>query len=272
MRGNLTIGTHALLLALLASCATADRVTTKSVPELRPGMPAGYLSTEARIDSLALLPPPPTADSPAFVLDQDSARHAAALRDTPRWQIATADANLRFPAAAQAFSCALGAPITEEDTPTLLMLMRRSMVDAGLSTYGAKDQYKRQRPFIANKTPTCTPGEEAMLSKDGSYPSGHSAAGWAWALILAEISPDRANQIFARGRAFGQSRVVCNVHWQSDVSEGRIVGAATVARLHADTAFRADLAVAKQEFAALRARGAKPVTDCDVEKRELAKP
>ena len=70
-----------------------------------------------------------------------------------------------------------------------------------------------------------------MLREDGSYPSGHNAIGWASALILAEIAPERADLVLARGRAFGQSRVICNVHWQSDASEGRTMGAAAVARM-----------------------------------------
>jgi acid phosphatase (class A) len=121
-----------------------------------------------------------------------------------------------------------------------------------------------------NKEPTCTPAEEADLAKQGSYPSGHSAAGWAWALVLAEVAPDRADAILARGRAFGQSRVVCNVHWQTDVVEGRIMGAATVARLHADPAFAADVEAAKKELAAVRAKALTPVRDCNSEADALA--
>jgi acid phosphatase (class A) len=49
--------------------------------------------------------------------------------------------------------------------------------------------------------------------KDDSYPSGHTAIGLAWALILCELFPENANLILDRGRAFGESRVVCNVHW-----------------------------------------------------------
>ena len=76
------------------------------------------------------------------------------------------------------------------------------------------------------------------MRKDGSYPSGHTAFGWAWALILTEIAPERADVILARGRAFGESRMVCNVHWYSDVVAGRTIGAAAVARLHAEPEFR----------------------------------
>ncbi|KUE89274.1 phosphatase PAP2 family protein [Cupriavidus necator H16] len=257
------------LAALVAGCA-AGGTNLSAVPELRPGVPAGYLATDARPDSLKLLPAPPAQGSAALALDEDAARQAGTLRGSPRWQVAGEDAVLTFPQAASAFSCALGVPVSEKETPYLNILLRRSLVDAGLSTYKAKDHYKRTRPFVANKTQMCTPAETAKLEKDGSYPSGHSAIGWAWALILAEVEPERANDILARGRAFGQSRVVCNVHWQSDVNEGRMMAAATVARLHADPTFRADLDRARREVAAARASGARPSRDCQAESAALA--
>ena len=107
------------------------------------------------------------------------------------------------------------------------------------------------------------PEAREALEKDPSYPSGHTAIGWGFALILTEIAPDRADEILARGRAFGESRIVCNHHWYSDVVWGRFMGAATVARLHADPTFRADMEAAKAEFAALRAKGLPPTRDCD---------
>nr|WP_306848361.1 phosphatase PAP2 family protein [Cupriavidus necator] len=259
----------AALAALLAGCA-AGGTNLSAVPELRPGVPAGYLAADARPDSLKLLPAPPAQGSAALALDQDSARQASSLRDSPRWQLAAEDAVLTFPRAASAFSCALGVPVSAKDTPYLNVLLRRSLVDAGLSTYKAKDHYKRTRPFVATSTQMCTQAEAAKLQKDGSYPSGHSAIGWAWALILTEIEPARANELLARGQAFGQSRVVCNVHWQSDVNAGRTMAAATVARLHADPTFRADLERARQEVAAARAAGARPARDCQAENAVLA--
>ena len=111
------------------------------------------------------------------------------------------DADLSFPNAAGTFSCALNAPITEESTPRLYTLLRKTLTDAGLSTYGVKDRYQRPRPFTDNNAPICTPAEQAGLAKDGSYPSGHTAVGWAWALILSELAPARADAILARGLA-----------------------------------------------------------------------
>ena len=258
-------------ITLTGGCAGPGRPgRPAAVPEIYPGISVGYLAQEALPDSLFLLPMPPAPGTAAMALDEEASRRGLALRNTPRFALAARDANLTFPEAAGAFSCALNAPITEQETPYLITLLRRSLTDAGFSTFRAKDRYRRARPFMVNGAPSCTPDKEEGLSKNGSYPSGHAAAGWAWALILTEIAPDRTDAILARGRAFGESRVVCNVHWLSDVVEGRLMGAGTLARLHADEAFRADLKAAKAELAAVRAKGLKPLRDCDRESKAMA--
>jgi len=134
------------------------------------------------------------------------------------------------------------------------VILRRTLADAGLSTYAAKDHYQRPRPFVVNNTPTLIPGEEDHLAEDGSYPSGHTAIGWAWALILTEFFPEQTDAILERGKEFGISRMVCNVHWYSDVVAGRMMGAATVARLHANEDFLVDMEVAKMELGKLRSQ------------------
>jgi acid phosphatase (class A) len=266
--------TRALLVlacqANLVGCALVRPGAPAPVPEIRPGILAGYLPQTALPNALALLPPPPAAGSPGAALDEDVYARTRALVGTPRWALATADANLMFPAAAETFACALDARIDEAETPRLYVLMRRSLADAGLATYSAKNHYQRTRPFVVHDASTCTPKDEQMLRGDGSYPSGHAAIGWAWGLILAEVAPERGNALLERALAFGESRVVCGVHWLSDVIEGRDVGAAAVARLHADPAFAADLAAAKTEFAALRAKAAGPGRDCAAEGAALA--
>ena len=250
----------------LIGCASVDTVKIPTeVPEIHPGLLAGYLSPEDLPNSLALIPPPPADGSAAFAFDEEVSQKTLNLQDTPRLELATDDANLMFPEAAGTFSCALGIPITKQDTPHLYMLLRRTLTDAGLSTYTAKNHYQRERPFMVNGAPVCTPDEEEDLRKDGSYPSGHTAAGWAWALILTEIAPERADEILARGRAFGESRNICNAHWHSDVAEGRFMGAATVARLHADPVFCAELDAAKIEYEAAVVKGLTPTRACQAE-------
>ena len=268
--GTLAAGRTPLALAglalLLAGCQTTAVPPTSPevVGEFRAGSGylKGYLDPKQLPDSLALLPQPAADGSAEQAADLAVHRATRPLRGSPRWDLAAVDNNLKFPKAGETFACTLGMPILAETSPHLTMLLRRSLLDAGLSTYAAKDHYKRLRPFAALKETTCAPQDEAMLSKDGSYPSGHAAVGWAWALILSELAPDRANALLQRGHAFGQSRVVCGVHWQSDVDQGRLVGAAAVARLHADPTFQAQAALARAEIAQARARSAPAPAHC----------
>ncbi|WP_115572261.1 acid phosphatase [Xanthomonas campestris] len=209
----------------------------------------GYLQKEQLPDSLQLVPPPPQDGSAALANDEAVAKAMLQLRGTPRWDLAMRDAALGFPAAAGHFSCALGVQIDQATTPHLLRLLERSLRDASTSTSAAKARYQRPRPFMRNDQPMCTPADDDSLRKNGSYPSGHTAIGWSWGLILAELAPARRDALLARGRAFGDSRLVCNVHWQSDVLQGRIMGAATVAALHGNADFQKDLAAARREIA-----------------------
>ena len=249
-----------LAAALLASaCTTAPKppTTMAEVGELRAGSGYvnGYLTRADMADSLALVPPPPAEKSARLADDVEAYRALTALRNGPRCAQAAKDAVLKFPAAADHFACALGVQISEQNTPHLNMLLRRTLADAGGATYKAKDKYQRARPFMVFNEPTCTPGEEAHLRKDGSYPSGHSALGWAWALVLTQVAPERTDALAQRGRAYAQSRGVCGVHWKSDIEAGRFVGSAAVARLQSNAVFQAQLAEAKKEVAKARAAG-----------------
>jgi acid phosphatase (class A) len=258
-------------LTLAVGCAGVPTPTAPvAMPETGPGKVTGYLPASVLPNSLTLLPPPPAPKSVAFAADQAAYRAARTLRDTPRWALAIQDANLDFPAAPEAFSCALDAPITPDATPQLYTLLHRSFADAGLATNAAKNHYQRTRPFVVNRKTSCTPQDEPRLSKNGSYPSGHTTIGWTWALLLTELMPDRTDPLLARGYAFGQSRVICGIHWQSDVTAGRVVAAGVVARLHADPTFQAQLAAAKTELDAVRAKGLKPTRDCPAEAAALA--
>jgi acid phosphatase (class A) len=261
-----------LLAALsLQSVLAAPPTDPAEVKSIRPGILAGYMPMGSWVDSLALLNPPPAAGSAALLADEAAFAASRSLKDSPRWQLAEKDAELMFPKAAETFQCALGINISAEATPHLNMLLRRTLADAGLATYKAKDYYKRQRPFMAGNDAVCTPSQEAALRKDGSYPSGHAALGWAWGLVLTEIAPEKANPLMQRAHAFGQSRVVCGVHWQSDVDAARLVASAVVAQLHSNADFNAQLAEARKEVDAARSAGAKASGDCESQTKVLGK-
>lgn len=257
-----------VLAALAAACASVVAPTSPAdLPQVRPGYVVGYLQPGELPDSKSLLPAPPATGSAALAADEEIYLATRKLRDTPRWALATRDANLVFPQATEVFSCALDLTISEATTPHLNMLLRRVRADASRANDAAKDYYKRRRPYLAHGEASCTPQEKL---KDDSYPSGHSSIGWAWALTLAEIAPERANAVLARGLAFGQSRVVCGVHWASDVEAGRVVGASVVSRLHANPVFAAQMAGARREIEHARSAGLKSSANCAAETQALA--
>ncbi len=203
-----------------------------------------------------LIHPVPEAGSSRMATDEEANVRALSLRGSERWILAARDADLGDNWYGHAFSCAAGVEISPDKTPHIANLLRRSGSDFGMSTSAAKQQYQRARPFMVNGEASCTPQDEPALRGNGSYPSGHSAIGYGTGLVLASLFPDRAGQLVARGRGYGNSRWICNVHWLSDVEEGRAFAAATFARLESSNEFRADFAAAQEE-----ARGLQPMID-----------
>jgi acid phosphatase (class A) len=129
-------------------------------------------------------------------------------------------------------------------------LLTRAGRAAGFAGDPVKFRDQRLRPFVTDSSITPCIEDTPRLRESFSYPSGHGALGFGWALVLAEIAPAHADAIIERGRDFGWSRVVCGVHYPSDIDASRIVAAGAIARLHADPDFQRELAAARTEMAA----------------------
>lgn len=243
-----------LLVALLAvSVATWAQ---EKIKDVRTKPDVYFLQIGEVANSLELLPPPPQPGSILFLNDQAQYQWGLMQRRTPRGDQAVTDARVDGAGVPNAFSEAFGVKISKENTPEIFKLVVNMREDAGdLATRAAKEHYMRVRPFAFYEKTTCNPEQQQELSTNGSYPSGHTAIGWATALVLAEINVDRQNEILKRGYEMGQSRVICGYHFQSDVDAARLVASAVVARLHANEAFTTQLAKAKKEFAELVKKG-----------------
>lgn len=147
----------------------------------------------------------------------------------------------------------MGVDLDATKFPIAIHLLDRMERDAMDTTFDAKSFFNRPRPFQRFAlTHVCgadtAPQPELHPQGGSSYPSGHATFGWTLALALAEIAPDRAQAIMSRGREYGESRVICGVHFPSDVVAGEIVATAIVERLHTVSEFTHDLACAQQEF------------------------
>lgn len=228
----------------LAACQTANDAMPPPEPiAARAQAPLTPLPTGILIDGRVLLPPPPVLGSAADRAD-------LAIAQGP-WSEARIDQARQDSAIDPfaAFDNVLGADFTAVRFPATAILLRRVTAGAGAASQPPKDLYQRPRPFmrIAGH-PTCV--DPTPLRGNGSYPSGHTAIGFAWGLTLAEMLPTRADALVARGIDFGQSRIVCGVHWNSDVETGRTIGAAVFARLQSEAGFQAELTAARAELAA----------------------
>lgn len=215
-----------------------------------------FLLTSATApSSMEILPPPPANDSLVFGVDKAVAEQKFLHHTKKRWLQAKKDAALSGPADVLAvFKEALALPISPKNAPAVYRVVAEIMHDEPLATNSAKKHYMRKRPFMYFHQHTCDPAWEDFLSHNGSYPSGHTTIGWAVALALAEIHPARQDEILKRGYEYGQSRVICGAHWQSDVNEGRVVGSALFASLQAKPRFRQWMQDAHEQLERLAAR------------------
>ncbi|MDR3510538.1 MAG: phosphatase PAP2 family protein [Caulobacteraceae bacterium] len=258
------------VLALAGGCLL---LTIGAARAAEPAEPPGYLAPAERPDAARLLGPPPAPGTGAYAGDAATYRYTRALKGGPRWTLAVHDADFGAGPMMGAFSCALGVALTPRDAPALDRLLSRLAVDTEDDERPAKAAYHRPRPFLADGGPICVAPED-WLKKSASYPSGHATYSWAAGLVMAEIAPSRAGEIMARARSYGDSRVVCGVHYETDVQAGRAVGAAVFAALQANPAFKADLEAARAELVRLRTAppAALDPAQCRIEAEAAAHP
>ena len=234
--------------AAVALAAIAATITAKVTNAF--DRPAGY---GAVVDFRRVIAPPPAPASAEATAERARLAGSTTAIGTQRWQQASTQV---FPASAQVtaqIACALGRQVT----PTTARLLARAGTDVSQSVEPAKSFFKRDRPFVGQSDPrTCDPRSLGGLggSTGGvlsyAYPSGHAAYGELWGKILSAAVPASAASVTAWGRQLGDNRVVCRVHWPSDVAAGRKLANAVYAKLRTNRQFNADLAAARAELAA----------------------
>lgn len=208
----------------------------------------GYLDAADRPDLSRILPGPPAPGSPGAQADARLFVETRALFGSPRWRQAQADVSDDLPVR---FREAIGFAIDLRRMPVLARLLARFGADRSAAVGAAKRHWHSARPFVGNDLPICELRTPA-LAVNGDYPSGHSANGMAFALLMAELLPDRATALLARGRDYADSRRICGSHSASAVEGGLLAAAAVIAAAHGSAEFRDDLREARAELAAFR--------------------
>jgi len=237
--------------ALLCTAAVASSPEWETPPvshkDVRP-----YFDDSA-IRSL-VLPPPPAQGS---AIDADDVAGVMQRQQVvgPRRAEAEEDAHYLY----DRFAAVVGFPIRRDRFPALVNLLNRAEKQVSGPVFAMKKDYPRARPYQRlTLSHVCGrdagPPKDADTGKRTSYPSGHSAYGWTAALVLARVMPDKAAAILARGRDYGESRVICAMHFPSDVAAGEMIATAVVAHLDRTPEFQRDLARARAEVAKAEAR------------------
>ena len=208
-----------------------------------------YFELDQLPQLINIMPPPPAFDSPEFA--NDVVRYGwgkQQRQDKERVELAIADAEWDDHTKLYAqWKDAFGLEITETGTPEIWKLMETSLATTDPMRKEIKAFYHRQRPFerFDDSMPS---HEEDNLRGEGSYPSGHSLRGWGISLLLAQIAPSRADEIFSRGWDYCNSRVIVGAHWQSDVDASRTAASIGFCALQGSEAFITQMKKAQQEY------------------------
>jgi acid phosphatase (class A) len=190
-----------------------------------------------------ILQPPPSAQSPQAIADYAQVKEAQLNANEARINLARSDNNID---AFKAYSIILGDRFNPQNFPKTKEVLDYAMPFSAIAAKESKNIYKRDRPFIFDTSiKICIDN----APNGSSYPSGHSAWGWLSGNIIARIFPKQSDIIFARAIDYGQSRVVCGVHYPTDIIAGRIVGDVILQKLENDAKFRQLINAAIEEAA-----------------------
>jgi acid phosphatase (class A) len=232
-----------LVLAFCAGVHAQQEMAAK--PEAVPNAPKPAYYFDATVLNMAeLLPEPPAVDSAANKAEL-AELHRTELTRTPE-QVAEAKAD-EDEESMFAFKTVFGAGFTAEALPVTAELGAHVKNEQGVVGGQLKLHYQRPRPYQTDATlhPVCK-----LKEVHDSYPSGHGLTGYLEAFTLAEMVPEKRAEILARADDYAHNRLVCGVHYASDVEASRRAAYAVFGYMLATPRFQRDLAAAREEMRA----------------------
>jgi acid phosphatase (class A) len=225
--------------ALLAPAVTVPAQATKQAKTAAAAQ--AYYYDPAALNLVVLVPAPPAVDSAANKAELAELHRIEQAR-TPE-QVAAAkrdeDEEDMF-----AFKTVLGADFNPEALPLTAALGEHVKNEQSVAGAQLKAVFPRVRPYNADKTlhPVC-----AVTDAVNSYPSGHALTGYLEAFTLVEMAPEKRGAILERADEYAHNRLVCGVHYPSDIEESRRVALLLFGYMMASPKFQHDLAAAKLE-------------------------
>jgi acid phosphatase (class A) len=189
--------------------------------------------------------PPPAPDSPATRAEIDRLLAMQSVRTPAQVEAARADRKTEV----YRFYAVFGlAPEHSAELRDVRRLAERVEDDVRIHVRAVKERFRRLRPYeIEPRLQPCI----ADVRGDLSYPSGHAAYGYTMAELLSLMVPERRAELAARADEFAGQRMMCGVHFQSDLEAGRLAARRLMQEIAATPAFAAELHRATTELRAV---------------------
>ena len=211
--------------------------------------PDPYFSDESRPNALSFLYEPPvnlTTPEGEFYNDWWFYEWGKTQREYS-YAVWDEDAELMSEEELGVYNDAMGIEIGEK-VPEIILLAQRAVTDVSRANKVAKNHYRRLRPFAFYGEPSITPETDEKMAQTWSYPSGHSARGWMFALVLSSLAPERTEALAVRANAYAMNRVICGHHWKSDIDAGRMLAMVLFAAISGTKEYQEQLQKARVEY------------------------
>jgi acid phosphatase (class A) len=227
--------------ALFAAASGSQAQTMKPAKPAAVAPKVAYYFDPMVLDLPDLIPNPPTVDSTANQAELTELHQIEGARTPAQVAAAKADEDEED---MFAYKNVLGAAFNPDALPITAELGVHVKNEQSVAGAALKTVFARPRPYQTDKTlhPAC-----ALTEAANSYPSGHALTGYLEGLTLAEIVPEKRTEILARADDYAHNRLVCGVHYPSDIEASRRVAYMMFGYMMASPRFQRDLAAAKAE-------------------------
>ena len=196
----------------------------------------------AQVHAGLILPTPPAAGSATSKEELVQLHQIQATRSEAQISQAQRDEALK---SFFIYQDVLGPTFDAENFPITAKFSKRIKKDIALNTATVKTIFHRVRPYNLDKTltPVCK-----TKTEDNSYPSEHSTRGYVYALVLIEMAPEKRDAILKRADEYARNRMVCGVHFPSDIAAGKLLAYAIYAIMGTSPRFQQELEKASAEL------------------------
>jgi acid phosphatase (class A) len=233
----------ALLTVSFSAALTAQQMGSPAETGAAPKAPrVAYYIDSTVLNANVLLSAPPAAGSATAQADLAEVHRAEQVRTPAQAITAKADEDEEN---IFAFKTVFGPGFNAQALPVTAALGAHVKNEEGVVAGQLKALFERPRPYQIDSSlhPVCK-----VETTHDSYPSGHAFVGYLSAFTLAEIAPEKKDAILARADEYAHNRVVCGVHYPSDVEASRRASYVVFGYMMATPRFQKDLAEAREEM------------------------